>query len=365
MDEPSVRGVALAQYAAVHAAVAEGIAIEAALADEGIEPSAWPEIEEEWQEHLFTDEEAGGLLLEAYDAHLVEAQDKYVRRIPPLDEDIAAWFRFLRAFAEQADTEAFLGRLEISARDVLRLHRAWARRLAADEGLRKEAFTALQRASEGDLPIPRPERPQWLDRRLAGDRRAPVVEPQIESKAPSLLAPFPGKVRVPLDNKPRVVAPPRVSEPGAPVPSPAPKPEPLVVVPAAPPPVVNETIVLAPEALAPEPAALVHSSGGTIDMALSAFPSLQDAPESEPQPAQAAAAAGGPPTLTLEQYAILTAELLVRGGSSKLYAKYGLEDRTIRQATLDSWADRLRDNPAEYEQWQAIYLENLTRLGLK
>ncbi|MFO0758002.1 MAG: hypothetical protein U0359_16010 [Byssovorax sp.] len=62
------------------------------------------------------------------------------------------------------------------------------------------------------------------------------------------------------------------------------------------------------------------------------------------------------PALTLEQYAALCAEL---GASPQqqdaVFRRYGLSSTDDRRAVDASWQTRLKNDPSEYQRWQALY----------
>lgn len=159
---PAPHGISLAEYAAVQAGLGEGLELDAVLELEGIDPAVWPDAEDAWSDLLLEDLEADGPLESEYDARLAEGQERYGRRVPPLDEDLAKWLDFVRIWAADAEPIAFLERLGLRPADVLRLQRMWSGRLAAEPALQQEAREILER-DPGDLATPRPE-PRTLER---------------------------------------------------------------------------------------------------------------------------------------------------------------------------------------------------------
>ena len=74
-----------------------------------------------------------------------------------------------------------------------------------------------------------------------------------------------------------------------------------------------------------------------------------------PRPAVPAPAAP-PPTLTLQQYASLCAELAVfRDRTEAIFHQYGLGNPRDRLFVDLGWQERLRRNPAEHQGWQVLY----------
>jgi len=66
--------------------------------------------------------------------------------------------------------------------------------------------------------------------------------------------------------------------------------------------------------------------------------------------------APSPPSLTLEQYASLCAELaLFRDQAEAIFSRHGLAFPPDRMAVDLFWQDRLRRNPTEYRQWKELY----------
>ncbi|WP_437646550.1 hypothetical protein [Sorangium sp. So ce362] len=155
-EEPLIHGVSLAQYAGVEAGSATGLALDVVLANERIDPAAWPDAEEGWTEQILEEEDENEPLLQAYEERLAEAQERYGRRVPPLDTDLKAWLDFVRRWSADDDPNALLGRLELHASDVVRLHRTWAKLMAQDPALAERAKGILSQ-EPGDLPAIAPE----------------------------------------------------------------------------------------------------------------------------------------------------------------------------------------------------------------
>jgi hypothetical protein len=86
-----------------------------------------------------------------------------------------------------------------------------------------------------------------------------------------------------------------------------------------------------------------------------AAPPAADTPFRQPA-AQEAEPAPSAPALTLEQYAALCAELAaLPQQSSVIFQRYGLASTSDRLRTDLAWQERLRRNPAEYQEWQGLY----------
>lgn len=175
---PALHEVSLAQYAAVQAGLAEGIDLEIVLENEQIAPATWLDAEDAWSDRLLDDLEQDGPLQPAFDEHLAEAQARYGRRVPPLDESLDAWLDFVRHWSAAAEPVAFLARLELRASDIIRLHRTWSQRMAIDPALAQQAQDILLR-EPGELCNPRPAACA-----LERAPRAPAVAPSIVEDAP-------------------------------------------------------------------------------------------------------------------------------------------------------------------------------------
>lgn len=152
---PVLRGVSLAQYAAVQAGLAEGIDIESVLEDERIDPASWLEADDAWSGRILEDLEQDGPLQHDFDEHLAKAQTRYGRRIPPLDEKLDAWLDFVRHWSGATEPIAFLATLDLRPSDITRLHRSWSQRLALEPALAQQAQEILSR-EPGEAPVPRP-----------------------------------------------------------------------------------------------------------------------------------------------------------------------------------------------------------------
>jgi hypothetical protein len=77
------------------------------------------------------------------------------------------------------------------------------------------------------------------------------------------------------------------------------------------------------------------------------------APAAPPSPLRPG---GEAPTITLEQYAALCADLTLSPPHAEaIFRRYGFEDPQARIAVDLLWKERLRQNPAEYQHWQALY----------
>ncbi len=198
--DPSTRffhGVSLSQYASVQAGLSENFELDAVLAHEAIDPAAWPEAEDAWSDALLEGLERENGVHEAFDEHLAAAQDRFGRRVPPIDEDLTAWLDFVRHWSAAPEPVALLDRLGLGPPDVVRLHRGWSRRLALDPALAQQALGILGH-EPGALPVVRPE-PRALKRpdppRTAPQERLPPADieaPRGDDKEPRVFVDLAG-----------------------------------------------------------------------------------------------------------------------------------------------------------------------------
>jgi hypothetical protein len=149
--------VTLEQYAGVTAALADGFPLGAILDNEGLAPHAWRAAEIAWKARVARDGAGGPLFTEMCTKRGV-AEDCLARGVAPLDADLGAWLAFLRAFGEHRAPFDLLAGAGLGMNDVSRLQRRWARRMAEDAELRKQAAD-LARKGAGPLPALRVEPP--------------------------------------------------------------------------------------------------------------------------------------------------------------------------------------------------------------
>ena len=135
------------RYAGIRAALAEGHALEAVLAQEGVPAGRWPDIDLALTDALTKDE----ALFTAYCGRLVEAEDHLDRKVEPLAADLGAWVGFVAALGTSA---GLLDRHGLRPTDVGRLQRKWQRRMEGDKALGKQAE---QLASKPPPPPPKIE----------------------------------------------------------------------------------------------------------------------------------------------------------------------------------------------------------------
>ncbi len=172
-DQPGdLHGVSLNRYAGVIAGLSEGLPLPDILRNEGVDPAAWPDAEDAWDDRITDDED--GALQTHFDELLAGAQDRYGRPVKPLEDEVGVWLDFVRHMASAEEPLSFMATLGLCPADVLRLHRRWASLIAGDPRVAAAAFAALGRA------------PHDLPRLVVGERR--IQPPQDgPSTAPSAI----------------------------------------------------------------------------------------------------------------------------------------------------------------------------------
>lgn len=148
-----MQGVTLAEYAAVRCAQLEGYSSAEALSLEEISPIVWEADADAWDALVAEDAELDGPLAEALEGELDAARGRLARRVEPLESDFAAWVRFQRWWSAHPSPPLALGRVGLRERDVMRLHRLWSGRLAADEALRAQSMTLHAEDTPAEPPI--------------------------------------------------------------------------------------------------------------------------------------------------------------------------------------------------------------------
>jgi hypothetical protein len=189
-----VHGVSLEQYAGVTVALAEGFPLDAILINDRVTRDVWSRAEPAWKVRVAKEGTAGPLFAEL-SAKRIVAEDCLARGVAPIDADLAAWMSFLAAYGAHAAPFELLKGKGIGLNDLSRLQRRWARRMAEDERLPKQAAD-LAKKGPGPLPPIRVDPPvlkrfPWSPG--AAPTPAPVV-PKVAVPAETSLAP--GKVRL-------------------------------------------------------------------------------------------------------------------------------------------------------------------------
>lgn len=214
--EITVAGVPLPQFAFMRAGLAEGLALEELLGFLQLDPAVWELAEGPWDERVLDAVEAvDAEFLDRIDVKMGEARANWTRRVPPLDEDLRAWFAFVQALQNVPEPVDFLRRMGLGTADTAYLHRLWSERMLRDEKLREQAL-AMMDEDFGEAPLPAPEPPRLKRSSEAAPRGANATlefalrkgEPLPFAKGEA--APMPPPLSVPLPQHPR----PRATAPG-------------------------------------------------------------------------------------------------------------------------------------------------------
>ena len=128
----SLPQISVEQYAGIQAALAYGIALEDALAQEGVPDWHWPTLDLEMSKEICSEP----AVFEQYSEKLAEAEDWLGRPIAPLEDDVAAWTGFVGALVEDG---SLADRHGMKPPDMARLQRHWQRRFEEDAKLEKQA----------------------------------------------------------------------------------------------------------------------------------------------------------------------------------------------------------------------------------
>jgi hypothetical protein len=324
--ERTEHGLTLRAYAGVYAAVAEGFPLEIVLENAGIPPEAWQEIDAAWADALAADAEEEGTLGAEFDGTLLDLQERYRRPIPPLDEDVDAWARFVRAWSGAEDPDAFLKQRGLERNDLLRLHRRWSKELELDPQKRAKvlAILAKEHVDAPHIKKPQPLELRWPVRASTGTRR---IETPVRPEAmPSLLASMPTQgADAPVPMRPN--APSTGIE------------DALKTVLGTPALEVTDDM---PPLGEPESSSPYDSLRLPDDFELPPPASITIVPLSE--------------ELTLPQYASYRAELdAYPEEEAAIVAKYGLTDPDRRKRLEDAWLQRLQEETETYAEWRALY----------
>jgi hypothetical protein len=265
--EITVRGMTLTEYAFVRAGLADGLAVEELLGFLRLDAGAWAAAEDAWEERILDavgDMDAA--LLDELDAKTAEARTHWTRRVPPLDEELRAWFAFLHAWQNDPEPADFLQRMSLGAAELAYLHRFWSERMANDAKLREEAL-ALVDGEPGEPPVPAPEPPRLRKRHEAEPAGDHATKELAFAKGDTLPfaegepAPMPPPLAVPLPRRAR----PHTTAPGL-------ERSPLA----------KEAVAVLPFTASTEPVEPAMTSAGAF--ALEAAPSAMAAPEAPPPP---------------------------------------------------------------------------------
>jgi hypothetical protein len=403
-------------YAHIVAALGEGYRLAEILEHEGLSEDAWEEAEERWVDRLDESAEADLALHDELDRAVWRARQRFARAIDPLDHDVGAWLVFQHHVATSPHMLAALADHGLFLGDWVRLNEAWAERLSADPDGRAEALRALPKLAEAPLPDVRPgprmlpaplfratpvgtetnaapemEEPvPWgLDGIVSGKSsksgapRSPDPDggtPPTDIALPSYLhsvtesadafarvaaeAPLIPSLGIMTDFRPSAadaedacstLLPIPLSQQGlvlpfhpSPVPLPSTKPSRRALMTPEPRP---EDTTLAPLTLD----AREHPIRGADLPFRAPMPGAPAVAPPSPPPGVSHRAAGEP-SLSLEHYAALCAELAVFPQAvEETFQRYHLASLRDRLTVDLTWRERLRRNPTEGARWQALY----------
>jgi hypothetical protein len=214
LKDTVIAGLPLRQYVAVYAAVGEGFPLETVLKHEALDAAGWGHIDKAWADALVQSADTDLELVEAHDALLLDAQDRFWRAIPPVSVDLEAWLDFFRRVTSSDDPFALLASFEMRGADLMRLHRYWSDRIAGEAPLQEQALR-ISAQEPGPLPMVSPD-PVKLPPPVGSGGAGPSADPVTAATngrttaiagSPPLLAPLPSIA---------VVPPPRPSTPDDP-----------------------------------------------------------------------------------------------------------------------------------------------------
>ncbi len=154
--------VSFRAYALITAGMADGFTLEALLEHEAIDPRDWPVGEDHWNDCLLDDLPEGAVLTFELDAVQAREREQWVRAIPPLDQDYAAWLDFGRQLMASTDPAGMLLGIGLAPGDLGRLTRLWAGRCAEDNELNERRLEILDRPPDV-VTVPRPAPPRFID----------------------------------------------------------------------------------------------------------------------------------------------------------------------------------------------------------
>lgn len=169
MAELRIRGISLAEYAAVEAALAEGFGLDEVLEVEGIELPPWSAAAPRWKRRLVD----APALFAAYEEELARAEDWLEREVTPLRMDLAAWVAFLDAYAAHPQPLELLRASKLGMNDMSRLSRAWELRMKDDPSIKRRIAELRKRAPLLLPPIT--AQPPVLRRSRGSTARLPQV----------------------------------------------------------------------------------------------------------------------------------------------------------------------------------------------
>ena len=148
--------VSLDRYAFVTAALSDGYGLCDVLDREGLSEDEWEDAEEAWVERLQESAETDLALFDELERSMARARARFVRTVPPLDSDVAAFLTFQRHLLAAPAPVPFLRDHGLFLGDWIRLQEAWAERLSAESDVRAAAAPLLAEAEARPMPMPPP-----------------------------------------------------------------------------------------------------------------------------------------------------------------------------------------------------------------
>ena len=327
----AIERLALAHYAAVKAAVAEGFTLDEVLTVEGLSPEDFKRADATWKTELATNPHLLGKYAEA----LAHAEGRLDRTVEPLAVDAAAWTSFLAAIETHEHALDLLATLGLGVNDLSRLARHWSRRLEAEPALAKR-LAELRKKTSAAIPTIKVGPPILRPSPMAKgkDKDAPdlpaAASPLIPDVVPRGMSHFTSLTGT-------TPAPDVAAGPVLPFASPH-EPEP---------------------ALPPGMRHFTSLTGTTPATDIPRGPALPFSSSPAPRAPTPAAA----PILPLEHYACMCVELaLYPTHGAAILARYGIHDDERRR--LDGyWGAKVRQDAGARALWERIYAEHWTRLG--
>jgi len=191
--------VPLARVAFIHAGLADGLSLDELLEHQDVDAAAWGRAQPAFSRLFARGAKQGNEFALHVDALSESARKDWERKLPPLDQDITAFFDFERHYASSIDGLAFLSERGMRPSDLTRLERLWNSRFVADPALREQALACMA-GPQGPCPEVRPEPPHIVAARVPRAARNPAehaklplpfIEGDANLAAPPLSAPLP------------------------------------------------------------------------------------------------------------------------------------------------------------------------------
>ncbi len=206
-DDIRCDAVPLARVAFIHAGLADGLSLNELLDHLDVDAATWGRAQASFARLFARRAREGNDFALRVDALSDVARSAWERKLPPLDQELAAFFDFERHYAASVDGLAFLRERRMRPSDLNRLERLWNERFAADSALREQALTRMAE-EPGPCPDVQPEPPRLVQARAArlsrdATEQAKLPLPFIDGEAnlapPPLSTPLPARKKTGLD----------------------------------------------------------------------------------------------------------------------------------------------------------------------